>query len=58
MTREEAQQLLSSDPPSDGSPAAIRRWSDRYAEAWMVNADLDPERIKAAMEQLLGHRLD
>jgi hypothetical protein len=59
MTPEEAHQVLSSEPPSEESkPGAIRRWSDRYAEAWMVHSGAPPERIKAAMEQLLGHRLD
>jgi hypothetical protein len=56
MTPEEAREVLSSEPPE--SPREIRRWSDRYAEAWMIHSGAPPERVKAAMEHLLGHRLD
>ena len=56
MTPEEAEQVLSSDPPE--SVWEVRRWSDRYAEAWMVRSGAPPERIKAAIEHLTGHRLD
>ena len=57
MTPEEAREFLASEPPSE-EPLAIRRWSDRYAEAWMVQSGAPPERIKAAMEHLLEQRLD
>jgi hypothetical protein len=57
MTPEEAQQVLSSEPPQE-SAREIRKWSDRYAEAWMVHSGQSPDRIKAAMEHLLGQRLD
>jgi hypothetical protein len=57
MTPEEARQVLSSEPPQE-SAREIRKWSDRYAEAWMVHSGQSPERIKAAMEHLLGQRLD
>jgi hypothetical protein len=57
MTTDEAREVLSSDPPE--SAREIESWSDRYAEAWMINSGaLSPERIKAAMEHLTGHRLD
>ena len=56
MTPEEAEQVLSSDPPE--SVREVRRWSDRYAEAWMVRSGAPPEQIKAAIEHLTGHRLD
>jgi hypothetical protein len=59
MTPEEARKVLSSEPPcEDSTPGAIRRWSDRYAEAWMVQSGAPPERIKAAMEHLRGQGLD
>jgi hypothetical protein len=59
MTPEEASEILASEPPTEESmPGAIRRWSDRYAEAWMVHSGAPPERVKAAMEHLLGHALD
>ena len=58
MTTEQARKVLSSDPPEESTPGAIRRWSDRYAEAWMVHSGAPPERIKAAMEHLTGRRLD
>jgi hypothetical protein len=56
MTPEEAREVLSSEPPE--SAREMRRWSDRYAEAWMVHSGAPPERIKAAMEHLIGQRLD
>ena len=58
MTQEEAREVLASEPPSEEPLAAIRKWSDRYAEAWLVHSGAPPERIKAAMEHLTGHRLD
>jgi hypothetical protein len=58
MTPEEAREVLASEPPSEERQGAIREWSDRYAEAWMVHSGDSPERIKAAMEHLTGHRLD
>jgi hypothetical protein len=57
MTPEAARKVLSSEPPQEAARAAIRKWSDRYAEAWMVHSGAPPERIKAAMEHLTGHRL-
>jgi hypothetical protein len=56
MTPDEAREVLSSEPPE--SPAELRRWSDRYVEAWMVEVGAAPERIKAAMEQLRRNPLD
>ena len=56
MTPDEAREVLSSEPPQE-SGLEIRKWSDRYAEAWMVHSGAPPERIKAAMEHLRGHRL-
>jgi hypothetical protein len=58
MTPEQAGEVLASEPPSEETPGAIRKWSDRYAEAWMVDSGTPPERIKVAMEHLTGHRLD
>ena len=57
MTPEEARNVLSSEPPQD-SERAIRKWADRYTEAWMVHSGAPAERIQAAMEHLRGHRLD
>jgi hypothetical protein len=58
MTPEEARNVLSSEPPSHESVREIRRWADRYTEAWMVHSGAPAERIQAAMEYLLGHWLD
>jgi hypothetical protein len=58
MTAEQAREVLASEPPCEESLGAIRKWSDRYAEAWMVQSGNLPEQIKAAMEHLTGRRLD
>ena len=58
MTPEEAREVLASEPPCEEPLGAIKKWSDRYAEAWMVHSGAPNERIKAAMEHLTGRRLD
>jgi hypothetical protein len=54
MTSEEAQQVLSEDPPR----IETNMDSARYVEAWMVQSGAAPERTKAVMERLLGYRLN
>jgi hypothetical protein len=54
MTFEEAQKVLSEDPPRIETTTD----SARYVEAWMVRSGAAPERTKAVMERLLDCRLN
>jgi hypothetical protein len=54
MTFEEAQKVLSEDPPRIETTTD----SARYFEAWMVRSGAAPERTKAVVERLLDCRLN
>jgi hypothetical protein len=58
MSLGEAREVPASEPPNEAPRGEILRWSNRYAEAWMVKAGTPPEQIKSAMEHLTGYRLD
>jgi hypothetical protein len=49
MTAEEAQKILSQEPP-----AGTTKESTRYAEAWMVQSGASTARIKFVLDQLRG----
>jgi hypothetical protein len=53
MTGEEAQKILSQEPPAVGTT----KESARYAEAWMVQSGASTARIKFVLEQLRGYPL-
>jgi len=53
MTPEEAQRVLSQEPPA----IETTNESARYAEAWMVQSGVSPARIKFVLEQLRGYPL-
>jgi hypothetical protein len=53
MTAEEAQKILSQEPPAAGTT----KESTRYAEAWMVQSGASTARTKFVLDQLRRYPL-